>query len=81
MYVRYGVRPRYNKQKNWIRTLAIEADAAISLLNPHEQAYMRHAVTKNLHKLINKETKTEKRYTNTFRSAIAEKKTYPKITQ
>jgi hypothetical protein len=68
---------KYNlhyKQKNWIRTLAIEADAAINLLNPHEQAYMRQAVTKNLRKLINKETWTEKRDTHAVRSAITEKK-------
>jgi hypothetical protein len=62
------------KQKNWIRNLAIEVDAAINLLNPHEQAYMRQAVMKNLQKLINKETQTEKRNTHAARTANTEKK-------
>jgi hypothetical protein len=47
------------QQDSDIQTLAIEADTAISLLNPHEQAYMRQTVTQKLHKLINN-TKTQK---------------------
>jgi hypothetical protein len=42
---------KYNlhlKQKNWIRTLAIEAEAAINLLSLREQAFMRQSVANNL---------------------------------
>jgi hypothetical protein len=31
----------HHKHKHWIQTLAIEADTAINLLDPHEQAYMK----------------------------------------
>jgi hypothetical protein len=41
---------KYNlryKPKQWLQTLAIEADTAISLIAPQDQPYMRQAVAQN----------------------------------
>jgi hypothetical protein len=65
----------HHKQKQWIQTLAIEADSAINLLNPYEQAHMRQAVSQKLHRLINKEkTQIEKRTNHKTRQESIEKK-------
>jgi hypothetical protein len=45
----------HHKQRNWIKTIAIEADAAISQIYPKEQDYMRQMVAKNIQKLTNKQ--------------------------
>jgi hypothetical protein len=45
----------HHKHSNWIKTLAIEADTAISQLNTTEQAYMRQAVPNKLQTLIKHE--------------------------
>jgi hypothetical protein len=58
----------HHKQKHWIKTLAIEADSAINLLNPHEQAYMRQRVTHRLRRLIDNDTRREMHNTHTRQS-------------
>jgi hypothetical protein len=53
---------KYNlryKPKQWLKTLAIEADAAINLIAPHEQAYTRQTVANKLKILINNERETQ----------------------
>jgi hypothetical protein len=43
--------PKYNlhfKHKQWIQTLALEAQNAITMLPTHEQEPTRHAVTRNI---------------------------------
>jgi hypothetical protein len=70
----------HHKHKRWIQTLAIEADTAINLLNPHEQAYMRQAVTQKLRKLINNnETQIDKRNTHVTRQELGENKFVKKL--
>jgi hypothetical protein len=55
----------HHKQKNWIQTLAIEADSAVNLLPVNEQNYMRHHIAKNIQKIINKQTdQKDQRITN-----------------
>jgi len=44
-----------NKQKSWICNLAMEAEAAITMLPHGEQDYVRHQVAKNLKKLYQQE--------------------------
>jgi hypothetical protein len=42
---------KYNlhfKPKHWIKTLALEAESAISYAEEHEQNYLRHAVSRAL---------------------------------
>jgi hypothetical protein len=49
--------PKYNlhfKPKHWLKTLALEVETAISYTEEHEQNYLRHAVSKALTQLINK---------------------------
>jgi hypothetical protein len=68
---------KYNmqhRQKHWIKTLAIEADSAINLLNLHEQAYMKQMVTQRLRRLIDKDTRGEKRGSHITKLASIEKK-------
>jgi hypothetical protein len=46
---------KYNlhyKRNNWIRTLAIEAETAISYMKETEQNYSRHAVAKSITQLF-----------------------------
>jgi hypothetical protein len=50
----------HNTPKNWLHTLAIDADTAISLLHPHEQVYMRKIVANKLKGLINRHTHTQR---------------------
>jgi hypothetical protein len=48
---------KYNlhfKQKHRIEILALEADAALHLIDLEKQNYFRHTVAKNLQNLINK---------------------------
>jgi predicted transcriptional regulator len=47
------------KKKNYIKTLAIEAETAVSQLDLSKQNYYRHAVAINLNKLIKKEHKLQ----------------------
>jgi hypothetical protein len=45
---------KYNlhyKDKQWINRLALEADSAISLVNPIQQNFLKHLVAKHIHKL------------------------------
>jgi hypothetical protein len=45
---------KYNlnhKCKQWISNIAFEAEAAVSILPPKEQEYVRHQIAKNLKKL------------------------------
>jgi hypothetical protein len=46
----------HHKPENWIETLAIKADAAISQLDFTTQNYYRHAVAVNINKLIKNQT-------------------------
>jgi hypothetical protein len=45
----------HSKPKTWIKTLALEADAAIRLLPQENQAYMKQLVANNIKKLVNKQ--------------------------
>jgi hypothetical protein len=57
---------KYNlhyKNKNWIETLALEAETAISNLEITEQNYYRHAVAKKI-KDIHRENKNRNRKNN-----------------
>jgi hypothetical protein len=64
----------HNKHSNWIKTLAIEADTAISQLNTTEQAYMRQAVANKLQTLIKYEkTRNERRTTDREKQGQREK--------
>jgi hypothetical protein len=48
---------KYNlghKNKNWIETLALEAETALSLLPPTEQDYIRCQIANNIGQLFNK---------------------------
>jgi hypothetical protein len=45
----------HHKHKDWIETLALEAETAISKLNITEQNYYRHAVAKNIKRLSQNE--------------------------
>jgi hypothetical protein len=70
---------KYNlryKHKNWIDTLALEADAAISILPTPEQEHTRHLVAQNIKTLYNKQ-RTEQNDNNT--KAIREKRTLNNI--
>jgi hypothetical protein len=49
------------KRKNWIETLALEAETAISNLDITDQQYYRQAVTKNIKKLNQQETAKNKK--------------------
>jgi hypothetical protein len=42
------------KPKHWIKTLALEAETAISYAEAHEQNYLRYAVSRALTQLVNK---------------------------
>jgi hypothetical protein len=51
---------KYNlhyKHKDWIKTLEIEADMAISKMHVRYQIYMRQVVANNIQKLIYKQKK------------------------
>jgi hypothetical protein len=50
------------KNKNWIETLALEAETAITNLDINEQNYYRHAVAKKI-KDISKNNKTNNKKT------------------
>jgi hypothetical protein len=50
-----GTQCHKNEIKDWIKTLAIEADTVINQLNINEQAYMIQSVTKKLQTLIENE--------------------------
>jgi hypothetical protein len=65
----------HHKPKQWLQTLAIEADAAINLIAPHEQAYIRQTVANKLKMLINKEKQTR------HKTRSNGEKTNPKYTQ
>jgi hypothetical protein len=43
------------KQKNWLETLALEAETGISKINATEQQYYRHMVTKTIKKISQKD--------------------------
>jgi hypothetical protein len=45
----------HHKKRNWIETLAIEAETAITQINQEEQAYMRQCVSNKLQKIIKAE--------------------------
>jgi hypothetical protein len=45
------------KHKDWIKTLAIEADMAISKMHVRDQIYMRQVVANSIQRLINKQKK------------------------
>jgi hypothetical protein len=48
---------KYNlhyKQKNWLETLELEAETAISKMNATEQQYYKHMVTKTIKKINQK---------------------------
>jgi hypothetical protein len=45
----------HHKPKNWIQTLAIEADTTSNLLPDKDQSYMRQLLAINIQKLINKQ--------------------------
>jgi hypothetical protein len=64
----------HHKQRYWIKTLAIEADSSINLLNPHQQAYVRQRITQRLHRLIDKDTHNETHNIHTTKLALIEKK-------
>jgi hypothetical protein len=49
----------HHKPKQWLQTLAIEADAAINLIDPHEQAYIRQTVANKLKMLMNHRVKID----------------------
>ena len=54
---------KYNlnyKGKNWLSTLALEAETAISLLPSHEQEYLRYQVSQNLQKLYKQQNSKQK---------------------
>jgi hypothetical protein len=54
---------KYNSQykpKEWIKTLAIKADTAISRVYERDQTYMRQLVTNNIQKLISKQKPLKK---------------------
>jgi hypothetical protein len=53
----------HQKQKNWVKTLAIEADSAVDLLDPHEQTYMRQRIAYCLRNLTDKNTRNNARNT------------------
>jgi hypothetical protein len=44
----------YYKQKNWLETLALEAETAISKINATEQQYYRYMVAKTIKKINQK---------------------------
>jgi hypothetical protein len=53
---------KYNlhyKPKQCLKTLSIEADAAINLIAPHEQAYIRQTVANKMKIFINNERQTQ----------------------
>jgi hypothetical protein len=71
---------KYNlhfKHKNWITTLAFEAEAAIDLIPPSEQEPVRYQVTNNIHKRYTQYNK--QRHHNTHN--IKEKKLINQITE
>jgi hypothetical protein len=43
----------HNKHKGWIKTLAIEADTAISKMDIRDQPYMRQITANSIQNLIN----------------------------
>jgi hypothetical protein len=45
----------HKKQKDWIKTLAMETDTAISKLDMRDQPYMRQLTANNIQKLIKKQ--------------------------
>jgi hypothetical protein len=51
----------HKKPKDWIKTLALEADTAISHLSTRIQPYMKQLVAYNLQKLINKQNLKNKK--------------------
>jgi hypothetical protein len=70
----------HHKHKRWIQTLAIEADTAIYLLNPHEQAYMRQAATQKLRRLMNNnKTQIDRRNAHASRQELVESKLVKKL--
>jgi uncharacterized membrane protein YgaE (UPF0421/DUF939 family) len=70
----------HHKHKRWIQTLALEADTAINLLDPHEQAYMKQVVTQILRRLINNnKTQIDKSNTYTSRQELRESKLIKKL--
>jgi hypothetical protein len=44
----------HHKDKQWIDRLALEADSAISLVNPLQQNFLKHLVAKHIQKLKHK---------------------------
>jgi hypothetical protein len=44
----------HHKHKEWIQTLAYDADTAICLLPDKDQPYMRQLVASNIKKILNK---------------------------
>jgi hypothetical protein len=72
----------HHKPKQWIQTLAMEADTAINLLNPHEQPHMRHMVAQKLQKIILKEqTQTNNKTDHKAKLSKTEKNTTINIKQ
>jgi hypothetical protein len=70
----------HHKHKCWIQTLALEADTAINLLDPHEQAYMKQVVTQKLCRLINNnKTQIDKHNTYISRQELTESKLVKKL--
>jgi hypothetical protein len=64
----------HHKQEYWMKTLAIEADSAINLLNPQEQAYMRQREAQGLRRLIDKDTRNKTHSTQMTKLASIENK-------
>jgi hypothetical protein len=61
----------HHEKKDWIETLAMEAETAITQINQEEQAYMRQCVSNKLQTLINTENNKKK-----TKQQGQEKKTY-----
>jgi hypothetical protein len=65
----------HHRHKDWIKTLATEADTAICQLDTKEQEYMRQLVANNIKKIINTEnTKTNRRQTTLQKREVQEQK-------
>jgi hypothetical protein len=53
----------HRKPKDWIKTLALEADTAIGHIPERNQPYMKQLVANNLQKLIKKQNKKIGKFT------------------
>jgi hypothetical protein len=60
----------HNKQRDWMKTLAIEPDKAISKLDIRDQTYMRQITANNIQKLIRKQN-MKKDSRRTYREKLA----------